>query len=99
MGAGSRGLRESSFPSELLHRLPEFAMGPRMDDERNAFDRGLPSLLYGHHARRRTGGMADNPATTEIEQIDGAAGPFVGLRRLAAPLAGAGDRHRAILGR
>jgi hypothetical protein len=40
--------------------------------------------------------MADDAAAAEIEEILRAAGALIGFRRLAAPLAGAGDRQRAI---
>src|SRR5262249_51619587 len=50
-------------------------------------------------ARRGTAGMADDAAAAEIEQVERLARAGVGLRRLAAPLSGAGDGQGAVLGR
>ena len=55
----------------------------------DAGDGRLPGLLHGAHAGGRPARMADDAAAAEIEQVERPAGAPIGLRRLAAPLAGA----------
>src|SRR5207249_111854 len=74
-------------------------MAPGELRQRNAPDRRLPGLLHGAHAGSRPVRMTDDAAAAQIEEIDGAPGALIGLRRLPAPLARSRHRQRAVLGR
>src|SRR6476620_11346469 len=88
--------RRMGIGAEFAERLLQFGMGPGVGVKVDPLDGRLPGLLHGAHARRRPARMADDAAAAQIHQVERAAGPPKGLRRLAAPLTRTGYGERAV---